>query len=345
MNDGNKKAPTLQRQGLGVNHLEAIHMADVKAVQNGAQQLVRVFDGLIGGVPAQICDGRELHAFLKNGKQFADWIKQRIGQYGFEENLDFVSFSPKSEKPQAGRRSIEYHLTLDMAKELSMVESNEQGRMARRYFIDMERRAHQQADQPLLPEQLERHLCYFRGARVEFLVGNGRVWGKAAHICNVLGVRSSDRLARSLSEGRKLRRKIGQQKHLYIDPEAVIKASDYCANRELASAWNDWAVKTVNGFGVGQPAMPLAVKDAENLSPAARFGISQLLDTRLLVTLDESGAVQVKPLARGALFVTAERLARLLEDPVAIPAEHLPGIMQAVAGRMSRVMQHSLSRS
>ncbi len=320
-------------------------MTDVTAGHNGAQHLVRVFDGVIGDLPMKVCDGRELHAFLKAGWKFSAWIKQRIEQYGFEEGQDFQRFSVIPEKPRGGRPSSEYHLALDMAKELSMVENNEQGRMARRYFIDMERRAHQQADQPLLPEQLERHLCYFRGARVEFLVGNGRVWGKAAHICNVLGVRSSDRLARSLSEGRKLRRQIGQQKHLYIDPEAVIKASDYCANRELATAWNDWAVKTMNGFGVWQPAMPLVVKDAESLSPAARFGITQLLDTRLLVTLDESGAVQVKPLERGALFVTAERLARLLEDPFAIPAEHLPGIMQAVAGRMGRVMQHSLSRS
>lgn len=59
------------------------------AIATATQQLVRVFDGQIGGLPAQVCDGRELHAFLKNGKQFSDWIKQRITQYGFEENQDF----------------------------------------------------------------------------------------------------------------------------------------------------------------------------------------------------------------------------------------------------------------
>lgn len=64
-------------------------MGITTAVQGGAQQLVRVFGGLIGGVSAQVVNGRELHAFLKNGKQFSDWIKHRIGQYGFEENRLF----------------------------------------------------------------------------------------------------------------------------------------------------------------------------------------------------------------------------------------------------------------
>lgn len=110
-------------------------------------QLVRVFTSQIGGIPANVCDARELHFFLQSGDKFADWIKTRIKQYGFEEHRDFCRFSEKAEKLRGGRPSTEYHLTLDMAKELSMVENNEQGRRARRYFIGMERAAIQSATQ------------------------------------------------------------------------------------------------------------------------------------------------------------------------------------------------------
>lgn len=89
----------------------------------------------------QLVDARELHAFLENKRQFSDWIKQRIDQYGFIENHDYIGFSQNSEKPSGGRPSFEYGLTLDMAKELSMVENNEKGKIARRYFIQKEKEA------------------------------------------------------------------------------------------------------------------------------------------------------------------------------------------------------------
>lgn len=87
----------------------------------------------------QAVNARELHAFLQNKDHFATWIKDRIAQYDFQENQDFVTFSENSEK---GRPRLEYAITLDMAKELSMVERNEQGKMARRYFIECEKRLH-----------------------------------------------------------------------------------------------------------------------------------------------------------------------------------------------------------
>lgn len=79
----------------------------------------------------QAVNARELHAFLQNKRQFADWIKQRISEYDFVENQDFVSFSQNCEKPKGGRPTTEYAITLDMAKELSMVERNEQGELSR----------------------------------------------------------------------------------------------------------------------------------------------------------------------------------------------------------------------
>lgn len=107
-------------------------------------QLIPVFSGSIQHETAQLVDARTLHQFLKVGKRFTTWINDRIAQYGFQQDLDFL---PVLGESTGGRRTREYHLTLDMAKELSMVERNEQGRQARRYFIECEKRLQQIAPQ------------------------------------------------------------------------------------------------------------------------------------------------------------------------------------------------------
>ena len=83
-------------------------------------------------------NARELHDFLGSKKDFSDWMKYRINQYGFSEETDFTTRLGKS---TGGRPSKEYFITIDMAKELSMVENNERGREARRYFIAREKQA------------------------------------------------------------------------------------------------------------------------------------------------------------------------------------------------------------
>ncbi|MBN6741218.1 antA/AntB antirepressor family protein [Acidithiobacillus sp. MC6.1] len=93
----------------------------------------------IDNAVTQTVNARELHAFLEVGKKFSDWIKDRIDQYNFVIDHDFISFSLHGEKPQGGRPALEYHLTLDMAKEISMVERNAKGKEARQYFITCER--------------------------------------------------------------------------------------------------------------------------------------------------------------------------------------------------------------
>lgn len=126
------------------------------AVENKAEvALVRVFVGEIGGVPANVCDARELHAYLQNGDAFANWMKVRIEKYGFEESRDFSIALGNTKAKKGGQNRKDYHLSIDMAKELSMVENNEQGRVARRYFIDMERKALEAAGQPTVASHLE----------------------------------------------------------------------------------------------------------------------------------------------------------------------------------------------
>ena len=86
-------------------------------------------------------NARDLHQFLENKREFATWMKQRIEQYEFVEGQDYVVFDKFVKNSNGGRPTIEYALTIDMAKELSMVENNEKGRMARKYFIECERKS------------------------------------------------------------------------------------------------------------------------------------------------------------------------------------------------------------
>ena len=91
----------------------------------------------VAGQAQQTVNARKLHAFLEVQTRFNDWIKNRVDEYGFIENQDFITFT---ENLVNGGRRIEYALSLDMAKELSMVERNAKGKQARQYFIDCEKR-------------------------------------------------------------------------------------------------------------------------------------------------------------------------------------------------------------
>lgn len=69
------------------------------------------------------------------GKDFSNWLRQRIADYDFIDGTDFTPILAKT----GARPRKDYALTLDMAKELAMVERNDQGRAARKYFISMEK--------------------------------------------------------------------------------------------------------------------------------------------------------------------------------------------------------------
>lgn len=90
-------------------------------------------------------NARELHQFLESKQQFANWIQNRIEKYGFVENQDFCSFNKVIKRETGATTTTEYALSVDMAKELSMVENNEKGRLARKYFIECEKIAREVA--------------------------------------------------------------------------------------------------------------------------------------------------------------------------------------------------------
>jgi phage anti-repressor protein/phage antirepressor YoqD-like protein len=114
-------------------------------------KLLPIQDRAIGAGAIQSINARDLHAFLEVGKDFSTWIKDRVAQFGFVEGADFVQIvdlidpqnggTMKTVTYKGAKTAKEYALSLDMAKELSMVERNEKGKQARLYFIECERRA------------------------------------------------------------------------------------------------------------------------------------------------------------------------------------------------------------
>ncbi len=112
-------------------------------------ELIKTFKQNDGSVAV---DGRDLHDFLEVETPYRIWI-QRMIEYGFTENVDFIGFEQKSTKLQGGRPQVNHALTLDMAKELSMIQRTDRGKQARQYFISMEKRAKAKQQLPQTPEE------------------------------------------------------------------------------------------------------------------------------------------------------------------------------------------------
>lgn len=85
--------------------------------------------------------GRELHEFLGVNEKYTQWFN-RMCEYGFSENTDYLLLSEKTEtnNPKNPFTKITNHqLTIEMAKELCMLQRNEKGKQARTYFINLEK--------------------------------------------------------------------------------------------------------------------------------------------------------------------------------------------------------------
>lgn len=114
-----------------------------------------------GSETIQTANLRDLHKVLNVGRDFSTWAKERIAKYEFVEGQDYVTLprtgglsipqnggTMKSTTYDGARVAIEYHVSLDMAKELAMVENNEEGRQVRRYFIEAEKKLRDKRQMP-----------------------------------------------------------------------------------------------------------------------------------------------------------------------------------------------------
>lgn len=105
---------------------------------------------------AQAVLGRDLHAFLEIGKDYSTWFKDMC-QYGFIAGQDFTPKSGKTSEV-GGRPRIDHIISLEMAKELCMIQRSPLGRQARLYFIECERRARNNVPALSGPELVARAL-------------------------------------------------------------------------------------------------------------------------------------------------------------------------------------------
>lgn len=127
------------------------------------QEMVKIFQYKIGDEEINSVNARELHKILKSKQEFANWIQNRLKVTMADENIDYIImemptngvfdkvaknstereevFNNSIKNPLGGRPAKEYIITLDLAKEFSMLEKNAKGKEIRQYFIQFERAA------------------------------------------------------------------------------------------------------------------------------------------------------------------------------------------------------------
>lgn len=106
-------------------------------------ELIKTTGITLNGDKITAVNARDLWKFLESKQDFSTWIKRRIEKYEFIEGQDYLLHKFVEQLPSGAKHCIEYLISLDMAKELAMVENNERGRQARQYFIEVEKRYRQ----------------------------------------------------------------------------------------------------------------------------------------------------------------------------------------------------------
>lgn len=132
------------------------------------QSPIPTVEGELNGTVQPLVNARDLHAFLQVGRDLTTWIESRIEKYGFVESEDFSRSPNRGSGENQGLRRfmpganrVDYWLSLDMAKELCMIENSEQGRMLRKHFIRVERAMF--TDVPAILRQLQDKVAALRG--------------------------------------------------------------------------------------------------------------------------------------------------------------------------------------
>ncbi|UXR29873.1 antA/AntB antirepressor family protein [Staphylococcus simulans] len=121
--------------------------------------------------------GRELHKGLKIETQYTKWVNRMI-DYGFEENIDFITISQKRLTAQGNQTTFTDHImTLDMAKEISMIQRSEIGRKIRGYFIKVERQHNQLASAYGITslEDMNQLIEQLVSDKLDYLISTGQV--------------------------------------------------------------------------------------------------------------------------------------------------------------------------
>lgn len=101
-------------------------------------ELITVQKSQIGQNAVSTINAKDLHSKLEVKTRFDIWLNRAIDKYGFEINIDFCTNLNES---NGGRPSKEYFVSLDMAKELCMLDDSKYGKQFRKYFIECENKS------------------------------------------------------------------------------------------------------------------------------------------------------------------------------------------------------------
>lgn len=103
------------------------------------KELIRIDRTQINGAEVNSVNARDLHKVLESKQDFSTWIKKRLDEVDALENVDYMKLHKKMELSKTGQIAIEYALSIDISKEIAMLERNEIGKKVRRYFIEVEK--------------------------------------------------------------------------------------------------------------------------------------------------------------------------------------------------------------
>ena len=198
-----------------------------------------------------LVDARLLHQKLQIRSKFMDWIVTKIRDYKFEEKKDYYT-EVRSEKKEHSVRNREYtsynyHITVDMAKELAMLERNEIGRDIRRYFIQAEKQARAGITIAPLPDTK----ALFKALPTERI--NGRVLYPYKEVCQLLGL--------STNSGSYDKRKAVYAQHFIRVGHPFYITSEFAAHLHLTCSVNVNRQKIKNM----QPILPQGFGDTAGL--------------------------------------------------------------------------------
>ena len=131
--------------------------------------IITITKNEIGNAELNSVNARDIHNYLQVNSKFADWIKRAIVKYDFKENIDFTVL--KNEYAEKWEFSpTEYIVTMDMAKELAMLENNPKGRETRKYFINCEKELQKNSPYAALQE-----IATFQKRQLDQLQGMGDI--------------------------------------------------------------------------------------------------------------------------------------------------------------------------
>lgn len=170
---------------------------------------------------------RELYEFLEITERFSRWF-DRMRDYGFVKNIDYVQH--ESFNTLARQSLQDYFISIDMAKEISMIQRSDKGKQARQYFIECERKLKKQPVTPAIPQSFAEalQLAANQAKQLELAAPKVNAYDKlieSTHLKSVGDVAKSIGLKSAQALNKKL--------------EAVRAYDGRCGNR----VWSGWFVE------------------------------------------------------------------------------------------------------